>query len=95
MKEEKTDKPQWKPTWKEGILFIGQIALCLLFYNSAGLDVLVYIGLAMLAVGFFVFGGMACGAFQKRVRRQRENTLFTLQLSSTAECAALFGTRYI
>lgn len=64
---------QWKSTWKEGILysvlfilFIGQIVLCFLSYNSAGLDVLVYIGLAMLAVGFFVFGGMARGAFQKK-----------------------------
>lgn len=50
MKEEKANKPQWKQTWKEcilysilGILFIGQIILCLLFYNWAGLDVLLYL----------------------------------------------------
>jgi hypothetical protein len=47
MEEEKTGKPEWKPTWKDvvlasiaGVSFIGQIVLCFLFYNWLDLDVL-------------------------------------------------------
>lgn len=72
MKEEKTDKPQWKPTRKFlvlssvlGILFIGQIVLCFLFYNWGNLDVLLHMGWAILVVGF-VLGGMSRRAFQKK-----------------------------
>ena len=72
MNEEKTKKPQWKPTWKEcilysilGILFVGQIILCFLFYNWAGLDVLLYLGWAILVVGFGI-GWMAHIAFYRR-----------------------------
>jgi hypothetical protein len=57
MNENNNDKPQWKPTQKEyimysvlGILFIGQIVLCILFYNSVGLYVLAYTGFALLLV---------------------------------------------
>lgn len=42
MEEEKTHRPQWEPTWKDivlyfvlGLLFIGQIVLCVRFYNLA------------------------------------------------------------
>jgi protein-S-isoprenylcysteine O-methyltransferase Ste14 len=72
MKEEKTDKPQWKPTWKDfifssigGILFIGQIVLCFLFYNWAGLNVLWYLGWIILAVAF-VLGWRARVAFEDK-----------------------------
>jgi len=76
MKEEKTDKPRWKPTWKDlifssigGILFIGQIVLCFLFYNWAGLNVLLYLGWIILAVAI-VLGWRARVAFEKEGRAQ-------------------------
>lgn len=58
MEEEKTDKPQWKPIWQDVVLtsvgavsLIAQIALCFFFYNSAGLDGLLYAGWAVVALG--------------------------------------------
>jgi protein-S-isoprenylcysteine O-methyltransferase Ste14 len=76
MKEEKTDKPQWKPTWRDfmfpsigGILFIGQIVLCFLFYNWAGLNVLFYFGWLILAVAI-VLGWKARVAFEDEGRAQ-------------------------
>jgi protein-S-isoprenylcysteine O-methyltransferase Ste14 len=72
VKEEKTDKSQWKPTWKDfifssvgGILFIGQIVLCFLFYNWAGLNVLLYLGWIILAVAL-VLGWRARLAFEDK-----------------------------
>ena len=72
MKGEKTDKPQWKPTWKDlvfssvgGILFIGQIVLCFLFYNWAGLNVLLYLGWIILAVAI-VLGWRARVSFEEK-----------------------------
>ena len=69
-----TDRPQWKPTWKDGILasvgfalFIALIVLCILFYNWAGLDWLLYLGWAILAVGI-VLGMMPHSAFQRKGR---------------------------
>lgn len=74
--KEKTDKPQWKPTWKDlvlssigGILFIGQIVLCFLFYNRAGLNVLLYLGWIILAVAM-VLGWRARVAFEDEGRAQ-------------------------
>jgi protein-S-isoprenylcysteine O-methyltransferase Ste14 len=71
MKEERTDKPQWKPTGKDfifssigGILFIGQIVLCFLFYNWAGLNVLLYLGWIILAVAV-VLGWRARVSFEE------------------------------
>jgi protein-S-isoprenylcysteine O-methyltransferase Ste14 len=76
MKEEKTDKPQWKPTWKDlvfssvgGILFIGQIVLCFLFYNWAGLNVLLYLGWIILAVAI-VLGWRARVSFEEKGEAQ-------------------------
>jgi protein-S-isoprenylcysteine O-methyltransferase Ste14 len=72
MKEEKTDKPQWKPTWKDlvfssvgGFLFIGQIGLCFLFYNWVGLNVLLYLGWIILAVAI-VLGWRARVSFEDK-----------------------------
>jgi protein-S-isoprenylcysteine O-methyltransferase Ste14 len=52
------DKPQWKPIWQDVFLtsvgavsLIAQIALCFFFYNSAGLDGLLYAGWAVVALG--------------------------------------------
>ncbi len=54
-------KPQWKPTWKDfiflplgGVSFISLIAWCILFYNRAGLDWLLYLGWAIFAVGIVI-----------------------------------------
>jgi len=72
MQEEGTDKPQWKPTWKDvilssvgGVSFTGQIVLCFLFYNRLDLDVLLYTGWATMAVGLLL-GTMARRAFEER-----------------------------
>jgi len=74
--EEKTDKPRWKPTWRDviltsvgGISFIAQIALCFLFYNWANLDVLLYLGWAILAVAI-ILGWRARVAFEDEGRAQ-------------------------
>jgi protein-S-isoprenylcysteine O-methyltransferase Ste14 len=76
MKEKKTDKPQWKPTWKDlifssigGILFMGQTVLCFLFYNRASLNVLLYLGWTILAVAM-VLGWRARVAFEDEGRAQ-------------------------
>ena len=61
MSEENTDKPQSKPTWRFFLLFsigvalfIGQVVLCVLFYNWAGLDWLLYLGWASLVGGLLL-----------------------------------------
>ena len=85
MKEEKTDKPQLKPTWKDlifssvgGILFIGQIVLCFVFYNWAGLNVLLYLGWIILAVAI-VLGWRARVSFEEKGGAQEgESWLRTL-----------------
>ena len=65
---------QWKLTWKDailysflGILFVGQVVLCFLFYNWANLDVLLYMGWATLAASQ-VLGMMSRAAFQTKGR---------------------------
>jgi protein-S-isoprenylcysteine O-methyltransferase Ste14 len=70
--EEKTDKPQWQPTWKDlvfssvgGFLFIGQIGLCFLFYNWVGLNVLLYLGWIILAVAI-ILGWRARVSFEEK-----------------------------
>jgi protein-S-isoprenylcysteine O-methyltransferase Ste14 len=85
MKEEKTDKPQWKPTWKDlifssvgGILFIGQIVLCFVFYNWAGLNMPLYLGWTILAVAI-VLGWRARVSFEEKGGAQEgESWLRTL-----------------
>ena len=49
-----------------GILFIGLIVLCFLFFNWMNIILLVYIGVTFFIIGFFVFGGMARIAFLKK-----------------------------
>ena len=48
-----------------GAMFIGQIVLCFLSHNWADLDVLLYIGWAMLAISW-VLMAMTRDAFQKK-----------------------------
>jgi len=71
---EKTKRVQWEPTWKDvifysflGILFIGQVVLCFLFYNWANLDVLLYIGWTVFAFSM-VLGMLPRMAFQAKGR---------------------------
>ncbi len=80
MSEKKSEKLGWKDfigSSVAGALFIGQIVLCVLFYNWGGLDALLYLGWAILAVGF-VLGWMARVAFQRKGRaREGESWLHT------------------
>jgi protein-S-isoprenylcysteine O-methyltransferase Ste14 len=48
------------------ILFMGLIVLCFLFFNWMNKIWLVYIGIILFVIGFFVFGGMARAAFKKK-----------------------------
>jgi len=73
MSLEKTNRQQWKPSRNEivlysllGILFIGLIVLCFLFFNWMNIIWFVYIGVTFFVIGFFVFGGMARIAFLKK-----------------------------
>lgn len=54
-------QPQWEPTWKDfiliplgGVSFISLIAWCILFYNWAGLDWLLYLGWAVFVIGIVI-----------------------------------------
>ena len=54
-------KPQWEPTWKDfvfiplaGVSFISLVAWCILFYNWAGLDWLLYLGWAVFVLGIVI-----------------------------------------
>jgi protein-S-isoprenylcysteine O-methyltransferase Ste14 len=54
-------RPQWEPTWKDfvfiplaGVSFISLIAWCILFYNRAGLDWLLYLGWAVFVIGIVI-----------------------------------------
>ena len=75
MNSEKTpDQSKWKPTVKEiilwsflGILFIGQIVMCFLFYNGAGLYVVLYLGCSIFAFSM-VLGWLSRIAFEKKGR---------------------------
>lgn len=82
MSGRKADRAQWKPTWEDivltsvlGGLIVGQIVLCVLFYNWAGLDVLSYIGWATLGVAFFVFGGWLAAPFRMSTVKGKEAIL--------------------
>lgn len=88
MNKRTSDRERWKTTSKGiilylflGILFIGQIVLCFLFYNGANLDVLIYIGWAIVVVAFFVIGGMARIAFVREGKSpKKESWLKTTRL---------------
>jgi protein-S-isoprenylcysteine O-methyltransferase Ste14 len=58
MSNEKTDTTKWKPARKDiiqssimGILAVSQIILCVLSYNWAGINILLYVGWMVLGVG--------------------------------------------
>jgi len=70
--EEQIKQQQWKPNFKEsllwsflGILFVGQVVLCFLFYNGANLDFLLYLGWVTFAFSMII-GMLARMAFQER-----------------------------
>ena len=70
--EKKIEQGQWKPTWKDiilylflGILFIGQLVLCFRSYNGAGLDFVLYIGWVVFTFSM-VLGMLPRRAFQTK-----------------------------
>jgi protein-S-isoprenylcysteine O-methyltransferase Ste14 len=75
--EQKIQQQQWKPNLKDiilwsffGILFVGQIVLCFLFYNGANLDFLLYLGWATFASSMII-GMLARVAFQEKGKSQK------------------------
>jgi len=59
--EQKIQQQQWKPNLKDiilwsffGILFVGQVVLCFMFYNGANLDFLLYLGWATFAFSMII-----------------------------------------
>ena len=88
---ESIGKQNWTPTWKDiilysflGILFVSQVVLCILYYNWANLDVLMYLGWAILVIAFFVVGGMARIAFVREGKSpEKESWLKTTVLVDT------------
>lgn len=74
------DQNKWKPTLKDlilwsllGILFIGQVVFCFVFYNWADLDVLLYIGWALFAFSL-VLGMLPRMAFQAKGKAPEEKS---------------------
>jgi protein-S-isoprenylcysteine O-methyltransferase Ste14 len=72
MIELQRERPQWSPTLGdillmavEGIGFLAQVVLCILFYNSLGLTWLTYAGWAVLALAM-VLGWRARVALQEK-----------------------------
>jgi protein-S-isoprenylcysteine O-methyltransferase Ste14 len=70
MSEQDTNGPRWKLGRGdmilmsiEGIFFLSQVVLCVIFYNSLGLRCLLYLGWAILAAAM-VLGWQARVAFQ-------------------------------
>jgi protein-S-isoprenylcysteine O-methyltransferase Ste14 len=102
MQEERTDKPQWKPTWKDvilssvgGVSFIGQIVLCFLFYNWLDLDVLLYTGWAILTVGLLL-GMMSRRAFEEEGgAREGESWLATTAVVDSGVYAVVRHPMYL
>ncbi len=77
MNEEKRGKPHWNLARKdiivmyaEGLSFVGQVILCFLFYNRAGLNLLLYLGWVMLA-NAIVLGWRARVAFEAKGKAQK------------------------
>jgi protein-S-isoprenylcysteine O-methyltransferase Ste14 len=93
---------QWKPTWKDlvfssvgGILFIGQIVLCFLFYNWVGLNVLLYLGWIILAVAI-VLGWRARVSFETKGGAQEgESWLRTLVVVDSGVYAVVRHPMYL
>ena len=63
---------QWKPTWRDiilyiflGILFVGQVVFCFISYNGADWDFVLYIGWAVFAFSM-VLGWLSRIAFEAK-----------------------------
>lgn len=92
----RTKKRELVETSIFGLLFVGQIVICVLFYNSAGLGFLVYLGWALLAVGFFSLGGPARKAFHHRGgAKNRKEWLQTQQLVESGIYAVIRHPMYL
>ena len=63
--------------YAEGLCFVGQVILCFLFYNRAGLNLLLYLGWVLLAIAI-VLGWRARIAFETKGKaREGESWLRT------------------
>lgn len=98
MNEEKRGKPHWNLALKdiivmyaEGLSFVGQVILCFLFYNRAGLNSLLYLGWVMLASAI-VLGWRARVAFETKGKAQEEESWLCTTAVIQAESTRLFGT---
>jgi protein-S-isoprenylcysteine O-methyltransferase Ste14 len=74
MNKRTSNQREWKPTWKDiilylflGILFVGQVVFCFISYNGAGWDFVLYIGWAVFAFSM-VLGWLSRIAFQVKGR---------------------------
>ena len=84
MNKRTSDRRQWKPTWKDiilylflGILFIGQVVFCFISYNGAGWDFVLYIGWAVFAFSM-VLGWLSRIAFETKGKApEGENFIHT------------------
>jgi protein-S-isoprenylcysteine O-methyltransferase Ste14 len=79
----------------EGLAFIGQIILCFLFYNRAGLNWLLYLGWASLVIAM-VLGWRARVAFETRGKaRDGESWLHTTALVESGIYAVVRHPMYL
>ena len=93
---------RWKPTPRELLLmsietlaFVGQVVLCILFYNFLELNWLLYLGWAIFAVAM-VLGWRARVAFQTRGKsRDGESWLHTRTVVATGVYAVVRHPMYL
>jgi len=72
-------KYKWQPTWKDYLIYsvlfifcIGLIILCFLFFNNLKTIWLVLIGVTIILIAFFIFGGLSKSAFMKHAKTLNE-----------------------
>jgi len=102
MNKRTSDQNQWKPTLKDiilyvllGILFIGQVVLCFVFYNWANLDVVLYMGWVIFAFSM-VLGMLPRKAFQKKGKaREGESWIQTSVLVDSGIYAVIRHPMYL
>ena len=102
MNEKDRNSTRWKPTPEdailmsiEGISFLAQVVLCVLFYNSLDLRWLLYLGWAIFAAAM-VLGWRARVAFETRGgSREGESWLHTRTVVATGIYAVVRHPMYL
>ena len=102
MDERGKNSPRWKPTLGsvilmsiEGLAFVGQVVLCVLFYSALDLRWLLYLGWAVLVVAM-ILGWRARVAFQAEGRaREGESWLHTTTVVATGVYAVVRHPMYL